>query len=205
MASRRQPDEVVPPRRVKLRKAATPEDLADAGLRRAAGQTMRCEWAQRNPDLTIYHDDFWGEPPSDDREYFERMMLEVFHAGLSWTLIWNKRESLRRAYDAFDIDAVASYGPAEVTRLMNDPNVVRSAKKIDAAIANARTVLALQAEHGDLATFLRQLPDDAEDKIKVLRKTFAFMGPGVARGFLEATGLIPVPHHPYCYKAADAA
>ena len=65
MASRRQPDPVVPPRRVKLRKSATPEDMVDAGLRRAAGQRPRCEWAQRNPDLTLYHDDVWGETPAD--------------------------------------------------------------------------------------------------------------------------------------------
>ena len=200
MAPRRAPDDVVPPRRVKLRKPVTPEDIADAQLRRAAGQKLRCEWAQRNPDLAAYHDEVWGAQPASDAVYFERMMFEVFHAGLSWTLVWNKREGLRRAYHHFDIGKVAEYGADDVSRLMDNPDVVRSAKKIDTAIANARTVLKLQSEHGDFATFLTQMPDGEDEKIKVLKKTFKFMGPGVSLGFLESTGLIPPPHHPYCYK-----
>ncbi len=90
MAPRRAPDAVVPPRRVKLRKPATPEDIADSELRRTVGQKLRCEWAQRNPDLAVYHDKVWSEEPASDDEYFERMMFEVFHAGLSWTLVWNQ-------------------------------------------------------------------------------------------------------------------
>lgn len=195
-------DSVVPPRRVKLRKPVTPEDIADAELRGAAGQKLRCEWAQRNPDLTVYHDKVWGQPPANDDECFERMTFEIFHAGLSWTLVWNKREGLRRAFDRFEIGKVARYAAPDVDRLLDNPEIVRSEKKIDATIFNARMALKLQAEHGDLETFLRNMPPDNDEKSKILKKTFKFMGPGVSLGFLYATGLVPPPHHPYCYKVS---
>ena len=201
MGTRAAAQGVVPPRRVKLRKPAEAEDIADAELRKALGETARCEWAQRNPALTIYHDDVWGERPADDREIFERLMFEIFHAGLSWTLIWNKREGLRSGYAGFDIAKVAGFGPADVERLMNDPDVVRSARKIDATIANARTVLQLQVSHGSLEAWMLALPPAEDAKLKVLKQTFKFMGPGVGRSFVESAGLVPPPHHPFCFKA----
>ena len=192
--------DIVPPRRIKLRKPVLPEDLADSELRAAAGQTPRCEWAQRNPELTAYHDEIWGERPAGDNEYFERMMFEIFHAGLSWTLIWNKRLGLRNAFSNFEIAAIADFGRDDVERLLNDPNVIRSARKIDASIENARRVLAIQAEAGSLETFLLRMPADQDAKLATLKSHFQFMGPGVARGFIEATGLVEPPHHPYCFK-----
>ena len=140
----------VPPglsrRRVPLRKPMTPEDLADARVREALGETGRCEWAQRHEGLRQYHDDVWGERPADDSDFFERMLLEIFHAGLSWTLIWNKHQGIRHAYDGFDIDAVAAYGSAEHFRACSTiQTFIRSERKIVAAIVrNARTVQEIQ-------------------------------------------------------------
>ena len=188
-------------RRVPLRKPMTPEDLADAHVREALGETGRCEWAQRHDGLRQYHDDVWGERPADDAEFFERMLLEIFHAGLSWTLIWNKHQGFRDAYDGFDIDAVAAYGSADIARLLDDPNVIRSERKIVAAIENARTVQDLQDRDGSFRDFLLGLPDSTNAKINTLKKTFRFMGPGTSRGFLESTGLVAPPHHAYCFKA----
>ena len=188
-------------RRVPLRKPMTPEDLADARVREALGETGRCEWAQRHDGLRQYHDDIWGERPADDAEFFERMLLEIFHAGLSWTLIWNKRQGFLEAYDGFDIDAVAAYGSAEIARLLADPGVIRSEKKIVAAIENARTVQDIQDRDGSFQDFLLGLPDSTNAKINALKKTFRFMGPGTSRGFLESSGLVAPPHHDYCFKA----
>lgn len=195
----------VPPglskRRVPLRKPMTPEDLADARVREALGETGRCEWAQRHDGLRQYHDDIWGERPADDSDFFERMLLEIFHAGLSWTLIWNKRQGFLEAYDGFDIDAVAAYGSVEIARLLADPGVIRSEKKIVAAIENARTVQEIQDRDGSFQHFLLGLPDSTNAKINALKKTFRFMGPGTSRGFLESSGLVAPPHHDYCFKA----
>ena len=192
-------------RRVPLRKLVAPEDIEDAQVRKAHGQIGRCEWAQRHDGLTKYHDDIWGERPSDDREFFERLMLEVFHAGLSWTLIWNKYEGFRRAYDDFDIEKVAVYGPRDIDRLMHDPNVIRSEKKIVAAIENAQRIQDIQERDGSFESFLVGLPDSEESKVKVLSSTFSFVGPGTARGYLAATGLEIPPHHPYCFKVDNPA
>ena len=179
----------------------TPEDLADARVREALGETGRCEWAQRHEGLRQYHDEIWGERPADDAEFFERMLLEIFHAGLSWTLIWNKRQGFLDAYDGFDIDAVAAYGSADIARLLADANVIRSEKKIVAAIENARTVQEIQDRDGSFQDFLLGLPASQNAKINALKKTFRFMGPGTSRAFLESTGLVAPPHHDYCFKA----
>ena len=188
-------------RRVPLRKPMTPDDLADARVREALGETGRCEWAQRHEGLRQYHDDVWGERPADDAEFFERMLLEIFHAGLSWTLIWNKHQGIRDAYDGFDINAVAAYGSADIARLLDDPNVIRSERKIVAAIQNARTVQEIQDRDGSYQDFLLGLPSGMNGKINTLKKTFRFMGPGTSRGFLESAGLVAPPHHDYCFKA----
>ncbi|MCY3748999.1 MAG: DNA-3-methyladenine glycosylase I [Chloroflexi bacterium] len=195
----------VPPglskRRVPLRKPMTPEDLADARVRDALGETGRCEWAQRHDGLRQYHDDVWGERPANDAEFFERMLLEIFHAGLSWTLIWNKHQGIRNAYHGFNVNAVAAYGSADIARLLDDPNVIRSERKIAAAIENARTVQEIQDSHGSFRDFLLDLPTSTNGKINALRKSFKFMGPGTSRAFLESAGLVAPPHHDYCYKA----
>ena len=188
-------------RRVPLRKPMTPEDLADARVREALGETGRCEWAQRHDGLRQYHDDVWGEHPADDSEFFERMLLEIFHAGLSWTLIWNKHQGMRDAYDGFDIAAVAAYGSADIGRLLADTNAIRSEKKIVAAIENARTVQEIQDRDGSFQDFLLGLPTNTNGKINTLKKRFRFMGPGTSRGFLESAGLVAPPHHAYCFKA----
>ncbi len=188
-------------RRVPLRKPMTPEDLADAHIRKALDETGRCEWAQRHEGLKQYHDDVWGERPTDDSEFFERMLLEIFHAGLSWTLIWNKHRALRAAYDEFAVDAVAGYGSADIARLLADPNVIRSERKIVAAIENARTVQEIQDRDGSFQEFLLGMPRGLNAKINTLKQTFRFMGPGTSRGFLESTGLVAPPHHDYCFKA----
>ncbi len=188
-------------RRVPLRKPMTPEDLADARVREALGETGRCEWAQRHDGLRQYHDDVWGEQPADDSAFFERMLLEIFHAGLSWTLIWNKHEGIRAAYDGFAVDAVAAYGTTDIARLLDDPNVIRSERKIVAAIENARTVQEIQDRGGSFQAFLLDLPTSTNAKINSLKRTFRFMGPGTSRAFLESTGLVAPPHHDYCYKA----
>ncbi|MDE2902905.1 MAG: DNA-3-methyladenine glycosylase I [Chloroflexota bacterium] len=179
----------------------TPEDLADARVREALGETGRCEWAQRHDGLRQYHDDVWGEQPADDSAFFERMLLEIFHAGLSWTLIWNKHEGIRAAYDGFAVDAVAAYGTTDIARLLDDPNVIRSERKIVAAIENARTVQEIQDRGGSFQAFLLDLPTSTNAKINSLKRTFRFMGPGTSRAFLESTGLVAPPHHDYCYKA----
>ena len=99
---------------------------------------MRCRWADPRSDLYVaYHDHEWGQPEHDDRKLFEMLILEGFQAGLSWLTILNKREAFRTAFDYFEPAVVAQYGPEKVEALMEDTGIVRTRRKILAAIQNA--------------------------------------------------------------------
>ena len=119
----------------------------------------RCAWCGTDPLYVAYHDDEWGVPVHDDRHLFEMLVLEGAQAGLSWLTILRKRESYRKAFDGFDIEAVARYSEADVARLLADPGIVRNRLKVASAIRNARRVLDLQDTHGSLDAFLWRYVD----------------------------------------------
>ncbi len=119
----------------------------------------RCAWCGTDPLYVAYHDDEWGVPVHDDRHLFEMLVLEGAQAGLSWLTILRKRESYRKAFDGFDIEAVARYSEADVARLLADPGIVRNRLKVASAIRNARRVLDLQDKHGSLDAFLWRYVD----------------------------------------------
>src|SRR4051812_20664083 len=98
----------------------------------------RCPWGVSAPDYVLYHDEGWGRPGDDDRGLYERLCREAFQSGLSWLPILRKRRGFRRAFDDFELEKVAAYGPDDVERLLADAGIVRNRRKIDAAIANAR-------------------------------------------------------------------
>ena len=104
---------------------------------------VRC-WPAIDPLYVAYHDEEWGRPVQDERGLYERFCLEGFQSGLSWLTILRKREGFRRAFAGFDPDAVARFGARDVERLLADAGIVRHRGKIEAAIANARAVLALR-------------------------------------------------------------
>src|SRR5512143_1314052 len=107
----------------------------------------RCPWPGIDDPLYIeYHDTEWGMPHADDRRLFELLLLEGFQAGLSWITILRKREAFRRAFDGFDPERMARFGPARVRELLADAGIVRNRAKIDGAIANARAFLQMRDE-----------------------------------------------------------
>ncbi len=120
--------------------------------------TQRCNWVKTEADAH-YHDTEWGVPSHDDRHLYEMLVLEGAQAGLSWSTILNKREGYRAAFANFDADQVAAFGPERVEALMADPGIVRNRAKIEAAVANARAVQRIRAEHGSLAAFLWRFVD----------------------------------------------
>ena len=103
----------------------------------------RCPWSIASPDYMEYHDLEWGRPVRGDAAIFERISLEAFQSGLSWLTILRKRSAFRSAFAGFDPQAVASFGRADVTRLMDDPGIVRNHRKIEATIGNAQAVVRL--------------------------------------------------------------
>ncbi|TME20880.1 MAG: DNA-3-methyladenine glycosylase I, partial [Chloroflexi bacterium] len=103
----------------------------------------RC-WGDGDPLIQRYHDEEWGFPVLDERGLFEKLSLEAFQSGMSWRTILAKRDAFRAAFAQFDPEAVASFGDADVARLLADQGIVRNRAKIEATLANARAAVGLR-------------------------------------------------------------
>jgi DNA-3-methyladenine glycosylase I len=146
-----------------------------------------------------YHDREYGFPLRGDDLLFERLVLEINQAGLSWLTILKKRERFRRAYDGFSVERVAAYGEADRARLLADSGIVRNRLKVDAAIENAKRVLELRSAWGSFADWLdAHHPRDKTAWVKLFKKTFRFTGGEITGEFLTSTGYLPGAHHPEC-------
>ena len=154
-----------------------------------------CEFAAGDPLHRPYHDREYGFPLDGDDELFERLVLEINQAGLSWATILRKREAFRRAYDGFDVGRVAAYGEADRERLLNDAGIVRNRLKVNAAVENARRVLRLRGEFGSFKGWLdRHHPRAKEDWVRLFKQTFLFTGGEIVGEFMMSTGYLPGAH-----------
>ncbi len=146
-----------------------------------------------------YHDEEYGFPLADDDALFERLVLEINQAGLSWLTILKKREAFRQAYDGFLPEIVAAYGAADRRRLLADAGIIRNRLKVEAAIANARRILELRETHGSFAGWLAaHHPRSKEDWVKLFKQTFRFTGGEIVGEFLMSIGYLPGAHVPSC-------
>lgn len=158
-----------------------------------------CILAPGDPVHRSYHDSEYGFPIRGDNELFERLVLEINQAGLSWALILKKRAAFVRAFDGFDIDAVAAYTREDIDRLMGDSGIIRNRRKIEAAIANAQRLVDLRALHGGFHEWLEaHHPLDHAAWTRLFRRTFTFTGPLVVEEFLMSTGWLPGAHSDDC-------
>jgi DNA-3-methyladenine glycosylase I len=178
----------------------------------------RCKWCAGAPEFLPYHDREWGFPVADDIRLFEKLCLESFQSGLSWRTILNKREAFRAAFDGFDFNKVATYGDADVERLLNDAGIVRHKGKITSVINNAARAVEMVAAEGSLAAFFwryeevfdptqtpqtRTTSDMAIALSKELKKRgWKFLGPTTVFAFMQAMGLLN-DHSDGCVIRAD--
>lgn len=161
--------------------------------------TTYCSFAPGHPVHGPYHDTEYGFPLRDDAGLFERMILEINQAGLSWETILKKRENFRRAYDGFDPHKVARYRAPQVARLLGDAGIIRNRLKVDAAIRNAGRVVELIAEHGSFAAWLDAQGELTKaDWVKVMKREFTFMGGEIVGEFLMSIGRLPGAHVEGC-------
>ena len=146
-----------------------------------------------------YHEKEYGFPLSSDAELFERLVLEINQAGLSWLTILKKREAFRQAYDGFDPAMVARYGARDRKRLLADAGIIRNRLKVDAAIANAKTILALSKTHGSFAGWLAaHHPRSKAAWVQLFKQTFRFTGGEIVGEFLMSIGYLRGAHQPSC-------
>ena len=164
--------------------------------------TTYCDYCNSHPEDTfnrVYHDTQYGFPLKDDNLLFERLILEINQAGLSWITILKKADNFRKAYHHFNIDKVAKYGEKDVARLLADAGIIRNRLKVNAAIVNAQRIKELQKEYGSFKAWLdanRKLPK--EEWVKLFKKTFVFTGGEIVNEFLMSTGYLPGAHDKRC-------
>ncbi len=164
-----------------------------------------CEVAPGHPFHGLYHDRDYGFPMRDDAALFERLVLEINQAGLSWLTILKKREAFHRAFDGFDIDKVARYGERQRARLLADAGIIRNRLKVDAAIENAKRLRAIRESHGSFAAWLdSHHPQELAGWTKLMKQTFRFTGGEIVREFLVSTGYLPGAHVEACPVYARA-
>jgi DNA-3-methyladenine glycosylase I len=170
--------------------------------------------------MVAYHDEEWGVPVHDDVELFERLALESFQAGLSWSTILRKRASFRSAFRGFDPAVVAGFSDEDRERLMADAGIVRNRAKVEATIGNAAAYLATAREHGSFDAYLgglvpgppARLPAGAEpgsipattpssDRLSadLRRRGFKFVGSTIVYAFMQSVGLVD-DHLPSCFR-----
>lgn len=158
-----------------------------------------CDLAPGHPWHGPYHESEYGFPVTDDSALFERLVLEINQAGLSWLTILKKRDAFCHAFDGFDIDRVAAYGDTERERLLGDASIIRNRLKVDAAIHNAGVIRTLRQEHGSFASWLDQYhPLPHADWVRLFKRTFRFTGPEIVGEFLMSTGYLPGAHRDDC-------
>lgn len=164
--------------------------------------TSYCDYCITHPEDTfnkIYHDTQYGFPLKDDNLLFERLILEINQAGLSWITILRKADNFRKAYHGFDIVRIARYGEKDRARLLADPGIIRNRLKVNAAIVNAQKIVELRKEYGSFKGWLDANCElSKEEWIKLFKKTFVFTGGEIVNEFLMSTGYLAGAHDKDC-------
>ncbi len=178
----------------------------------------RCPWA--GPSATAlagYHDEVWGRRTEDESALFEALTLGVFEVGLSWSIVFTKRDAFRRAFHGFDVSKVSAMKEKDVNRLVQDPSIVRNRAKIEATIANARalgssspSLAALVAAHTAhrprspraVADIPTSTPQAKELAAQLKSQGYRFIGPTSVYAFMQNVGAVN-DHIHGCFRASD--
>ncbi|MCD9028226.1 DNA-3-methyladenine glycosylase I [Luteimonas sp. BDR2-5] len=170
-----------------------------------------CDFAPGHPLHGPYHDTEYGFPQRDESVLFERLLLEINQAGLSWETVLKKRAGFRAAYAGFDVDTVAAFDETDRARLLGDPGIIRNRMKVDAAIHNAQVIQEMRTSHGGFARWLdahaseEGKPRDKASWVKLFKRTFRFTGGEITGEFLMSLGYLPGAHRPDCPVARKLA
>ena len=185
-----------------------------------------CNWGTDLDILIAYHDTEWGVPLHDDRGQFEFLMMEVMQCGLNWTMMMKKREIFRSCFDNFEYDKIAKYTEEDVDRILEVPGMIKSRRKIEAIINNAKCFQKIREEFGSFDSYLWAYSDGktilynkhgdgyipvsnglSDEISKDLKKRgFKYLGTVTVYSHLQACGMIndhgsDCP----CYKRINAA
>ena len=178
-----------------------------------------CSWPSNDPLMIEYHDREWGMPVHDDRKHFEFLVLDLFQAGLSWSIVLKKREGFREALDNFEYEKIASYDEQKIQELLSNEKIIRNQLKIRATITNAQKFLEIRKEFGSFDKYIWQFVDhqtihsqhtelnqllasttESDAMSKDLKKRgLKFVGTTICYAYMQAVGMIN-DHMTYCFR-----
>ena len=170
----------------------------------------RCSWCLGDELNLNYHDNEWGNPNFDENSLFEFLVLETFQTGLSWKIIINKRESIKKSFSNFNIKKIAKYDIIQINNLLKNKNIIRNKLKIESTILNAQAFIKIQQKEKSFSNYIwkfvngvpiqnnfknqKEIPKQTKLSIiisKDLKKRgFKFVGPIVTYSFMQAIGLV---------------
>lgn len=182
----------------------------------------RCGWCLCNEKMVKYHDEEWGIPLHDDQKQFEFLMMEVMQCGLNWNMMIQKREIFHQCFDGFDYDKIAVYGEEDIERILTVEGMIRSRRKVEAVIHNARCFQKIHEEHGSFSKYLwdyskgktllyaghqkgmipakNSLSDQVSKDLK--KRGFKYLGSVTVYSHLQACGIIN-DHVEGCFRYQD--
>jgi DNA-3-methyladenine glycosylase I len=178
----------------------------------------RCAWAGAGDTaFGRYHDEVWGTRTYDESTMFEALTLGVFEVGLSWSIVFGKRDAFRTAFQGFDVARVAAMTQRDVDRLTDDASIIRNRGKINATVDNARAIMSASPNLAALAKSyeitrkraprsIADLPKStpqAEAFAKQLKSQgYRFVGPTSVYAFMQNVGVVN-DHVHGCFRAVD--
>jgi DNA-3-methyladenine glycosylase I len=178
----------------------------------------RCAWAGAGDTVSVrYHDEVWGRRTYDEPAMFEALTLGVFQVGLSWSIVFGKRDAFRKAFHDFDVAKVAAMTQRDVDRLVQDTSIIRNHAKIQATVDNARAMISASPSLAALAKSyeltrkraprsLADLPTSTPDAVAFAKQLksqeFRFVGPTSVYAFMQNIGVIN-DHVHGCFRATD--
>lgn len=169
-----------------------------------------CAFANKNQLMKDYHDFEWCKETYSDQVLFEYLILETMQAGLSWDIVLQKRENMRRAYSDFDPYAISQYNESDLTRLKNDDSIIKNTRKIQSVVKNANAYLSLQKDNISFCEYIwsfvnekqiinewitdSDMPSKTDVSAKMSadmkKRGFSFVGPVICYSFMQAAGLV---------------
>jgi DNA-3-methyladenine glycosylase I len=202
-----------------------PADVpADANVATPAADVVRRCWTGEGASQLMldYHDREWGVPLHGERALLGKLILDGFQAGLSWSIILNKRARFLEVFEGFDPERMARYDRRRIAQILKDPGIVRNRQKVEAAVGNAKAFLEFRAKEGSFDKFLwsfvggspkqnarrslRQLPARTKESDRMsealIERGFRFVGPTICYAFMQAVGMVN-DHLVTCFRHAE--
>lgn len=178
----------------------------------------RCKWCLSSDKMIKYHDEEWGLPVHNDRGQFEFLTLEVMQCGLNWNMMIIKREVFAQCFDDFDYEKIAQYTEKDIERILDTPGMIKSRRKVEAVINNAKCFLKVINDYGSFSKYIWSFTDGktmvytnhrgnvpSHNKLSdtiskdMKKKGFKFIGSVTIYSHLQACGIIN-DHEKNCFR-----